>query len=177
MAEGLFDRDVSTPLSGRIDLVLGAAARRLGLTHGIVTVRRGSLTEICNLVSLGYDKSRFLTVGSTVERSRFFCGVLRSGRPTITIDFASLSEWRKHPAHVDLGWETYIGAGCEIDEGEWITVAFFQSVPRDNLYSASEKAFVMNLANWVATLRRRDRISMGPWVAAGEETPVLERRA
>lgn len=177
MAETLFGREPSSPLSERIDLVLGAAAKRLGLTHGMVTLRRGSLIEIRNLVSIGYDKSRFLTAGMTLDSARFLCGSLRVGRAAITIDFASLSEWRKHPAHAEMGWETYIGAGCELRDGEWISVSFFQSVPRDNLYSPSEKAFVTNLANWVATLHGRELEAEPTWAHAGQESPVLESRA
>jgi hypothetical protein len=96
-------------------------------------------------------------VGQVLPRSLLFCGMLSRERASLAIDYAGISDWRRHPAHADLGWECYIGVRRELSTGEGLTIAFYHSRSRDTLFSPGEKKLVGQLGDWVAAILERER--------------------
>jgi hypothetical protein len=82
--------------------------------------------------------------------------MLGKHRESVAIDYASLSEWRRHRGYTDLGIESYIGVRREISLGGSLTVAFYGRNPRESVFTEIEKRLVGQLANWIVAIRERE---------------------
>jgi hypothetical protein len=142
----------------RIESALKAGATRLGLGHALLLRHMGENCQILSMASTGYAKPLRFHLGEEVSRNLLFNSHLSKTREMITIDFASLSEWRKHPSHRDLGWESFIAHYQEGVLEHPISLCFFDSRPRDHLYGKQEKDFVVQLGKWVFTILQNDTV-------------------
>lgn len=151
LAAGLFDAE-DCPSTSRLEIALSAIARKLGLRAAIVTLHG---YERCTVVAnAGTDPNLLvgLEPGAKVLRESLYCGsVIARGR-SLTIDYASLSEWRRHRAFRGRAWESYIAVHCGLEHGEDVVVAFFDTRPRGRPFTRAERALVEQLAPWVAAM-------------------------
>jgi hypothetical protein len=144
-----FEPEQAVP-ADRIKSALAAMARKLQLRGGMAILQTPSSTRILAVTGSDYSLVGGLAAGDEIQLASVYCSSLPEKGQALTIDYASLSEWRRHRAFRERGWESYIGA-CGISaHGSKITVAFFDSVPRDQLFSFSEKALVEQLVPWIA---------------------------
>lgn len=150
-----FERHGGKP-EGRIESALHIGCEKLGLPNSIVLLQQGENCCVQNVASLDGSGDRFV-VGQVLPRSLLFCGMLSRERSSLSIDYAGISDWRRHPAHADLGWESYVGVRRELSTGEGLTIAFYHSRSRDTLFSAGEKKLVGQLGDWVAAILERER--------------------
>lgn len=157
MTDALFERPSTGELSERLEQALNTGARKLGLAHGMVALHSGEGCVVLGLVSNeGWDPVG-IRAGQPAARGQLYCGMMSESNPSLAIDFASLSEWRRHPAFRQFGWEAYLGCRVELGGGEGLTIGFFHSRPRAALFSRAEKDFVSQLAQWIAAMVQRDR--------------------
>lgn len=150
-----FERHGSKP-EGRIEAALHMGCEKLGVPNSIVLLQQGANCCVQNVASLDGSEFRFV-VGQILPRSLLFCGMLGRDRPSLAIDYAGISDWRRHPAHAELGWESYIGVRRELSTGEGLTIAFYHSRSREALFSPGEKKLVGQLGDWVAAILERER--------------------
>lgn len=141
---------------GRIEAALYLGCEKLGLPNALVTLQQAENCCVHNVASIDGSGDLFV-VGQVLPRALLYCGALNRDRPSLSIDFAGISDWRMHRAHRDLGWESYVGVRRELSTGEGITVAFYGSRSRDLLFSPAEKRLVGQLGDWVATILERER--------------------
>jgi hypothetical protein len=151
----LFERHGMSSV-GRIEAALHMGCEKLGLPNAIVTLRQGESCCVQNIASLDGSGDRFV-VGQVLPRSLLYCGMLGLERTSLSIDYAGISDWRRHPAHADLGWESYIGVRRELSTGEGLAIAFYHHRSRESLFTAAEKRLVGQLGDWVAAILERER--------------------
>jgi hypothetical protein len=151
LAAGLFDSD-DCPATSRLEIALAAIARKLGLRAGIVVTH--GRTDSTVLATAGVDASllRGLERGARVPSATLYSDTLLARGQSLAIDYAALSEWRRHPAYEERGWESYIGVNCGLEEGEDLVVSFFDSRPRTVPFSRAERQLVEQVAPWVAAM-------------------------
>ncbi len=149
----------SLPPAQRLELALKAGMRHLQLGFAMLTEHEGDHCQVLAATSQGYLQHPSLDPSQKLPRSLLYCGHLKPGREMICIDFASLSEWRKHPAFTEYGWETYIGARVALPSGAALAIAFIDSRPRDLLFSLHEKEFVRQLSVWLGGVLQNEKIS------------------
>lgn len=156
LAETLFEHHgrQSLPPEQKIHGLLEFTLERLQLRHAYLLLHAGEKSRVVAAVSRSYSVNPELLAGREIDRSRVYCGLLNQQRPLISIDAASLSEWRRHYACQGLGWESYIGAHVDLDESLCATLAFTDTLPRDRLFSSAEKQFLFGLAQWCSSLLR-----------------------
>jgi len=157
IARGVFEMENSASTEERVGLALQTGAKKLGLSFGLATIHRGDTGTILNSHSDGYDLPLGLQKGLSLASRRLFCGEIRDSGGVLAIDFASLSEWRRHSAFQQFGCESYIGCRIDLEGGDSISLGFFNSRSREQLYSKSEKEFVIQLTRWVAAVIQRER--------------------
>lgn len=154
LAENLFHRNSKKNdiPEVRIERLLRTTSERLGLRHGFLFLHNGDRCRLLSRAISGYSTHAPLHPGEVVDRKKIYCGLLSEKRPVIAIDVASLSEWRRHKACVELGWEAYIGAHIALGNGLSASIAFTDSRPRDKLFSRSEREFVRQLGTWIGQM-------------------------
>jgi hypothetical protein len=157
IARGVFEMENSGSTEDRLGLALQTGAQKLGLPFGLATLHRGDTGTILNLHSEGYNFPAGLQKKQSLASRRLFCGEIKEGGGVLAIDFASLSEWRRHSAFQQLGCESYLGCRVNLEGGDSISLGFFNSRSREQLYSKSEKEFVLQLTRWVAALIQREK--------------------
>lgn len=150
-----FERHGANP-EGRIEAALHVGCEKLGVPNAIVTLQQGENCCVQNVASLDGSGDRFV-VGQVLPRSLLFCGMLGRERDALAIDYAGISDWRRHSAHADLGWESYIGVRRELSNGDGLTIAFYHSRSRESLFNAAEKKLAGQLGDWVAAILERER--------------------
>jgi hypothetical protein len=151
LAAGLFDSE-DCPATSRLEIALAAISRKLGLRAAIVTVHSRDACRV--LATAGSDASllRGLNCDSVHARDSLYCGTLAVRGQSLAIDYAGLTEWRRHRAYAERGWESYIAVHCGLEQGEDLVVAFFDTVPRDVFFTRAERALVEQLGPWIATM-------------------------
>ncbi|MGZ3694770.1 MAG: hypothetical protein ACXWQO_11345 [Bdellovibrionota bacterium] len=157
IAEGLFASHGETRSpSTRIELAMRSGMRRLGLSCGIITINSAHSSRVVSLFTAEDIAPEWLTAGREVSLALTYCGLLQSDRENLAIDFASLSDWRHHSAHRDLGWETFIGTRKLLSSGEYLAIGFFDWHAREHIYGREEKNFVGQLASWISVINESE---------------------
>lgn len=143
--------------SERVELALHGGLKKLGIGCGVALFRDGeTVRPLAFAASHPEIAERILREGK-FPASLSYCELLHNGRSSLAIDYASLSDWRNHSAHQQLGWETFIGTQRTLSGGEQLTVAFFDQRARDHIYSPEEKEFVGQLSVWIAAIIAADK--------------------
>lgn len=156
IASGLFvahDQDARS--EERIERALRSGLRRLQLGCGLVTLNSATGSRVLALVTTESTAPEWLQAGREVSLALTYCGMLNAGRESLAIDFASLSDWRHHSSHRELGWETFIGTRRTLASGEYLAVGFFDWNAREQIYSKDDKVFVGQLTNWIAAIAEK----------------------
>ncbi len=154
LAAGLFDADHS-PAGARLEIALLALAARLKVRGAMISVQGEGAIRIAALSDPAAISG--LRCGQTVVENSLYNGALAARDELLVINYASLSEWRRHPAHRERGWETFLGINCGVLRGENVVVAFFDTAPRETPFSRSEELLVRQLAPWVAAMLGHER--------------------
>lgn len=131
-----------------MEIALTTIARKLRLRTGIVTLHGAEGGRVLTVVGGETELER----DGIIRNEDFFCSMLNQPGQLLAIDYASLSEWRKHPACRVRGLESYIGVHCGEQDGMHLVVSFFDPVPRDRLFSANEKTLVEQVGPWIAAM-------------------------
>lgn len=146
LAAGIFDAADSPP-SARLEIALSAMARRLRLRGALVVYRNG---ESCRVIAAS-GILEGLTPGAALSNGETYCGSV-SPNKTLAIDYASLSEWRRHDACRARGWEAFVGLDCgEAGDGR-IVAGFFDTTPRDHLFTQAELQLLEQMGPWFGAL-------------------------
>ncbi len=156
----------------RIELALRSGLRRLGSGGGIVTINTADCSRVISVITSDDAAPVWLKAGKEVSLALTYCGLLNESRENLAIDFASLSDWRHHSAHRDLGWETFIGTRRSLESGDYLSVGFFGWTAREQIFGAEEKLFLAQLANWISAISQSQPSAVGeenflPELAAG----------
>lgn len=150
LADTLFERHgVESYSETKLREILLQGSKKLGLRYGIVLRHRGNEMQVLSHSSTSYWPFQFQT-GSVISRDTLFCGFLNAQREEIMIDFASLTDWRRHPCYQNIGIEVYIGSFLG-DSGQSVTLSFFDTTPREHLFNRADKQFVKQLGTWVSS--------------------------
>ena len=158
LAAGLFEADESSPTS-RMEIALRAIAKKLGLRAAMVTRHDRNHGAVITAVAEAPELLRGLERGSVVARSSLFCGAVREDGASLAINYASLSEWRAHPALRERCWESYLGVACG---NEGVVVAFFDSRARAIPFTRAEQALVEQLGPWISSLVAAESVRISP---------------
>lgn len=159
LAAGLFD-SAECPATSRLEIALAAIARKLGLRAGLVTIHGRSTCRIVATAGIEASLLRGLGRGTEVSGASLYFGTLVAKGQSIAIDYASLTEWRRHPACRERGWESCIAVNCGLEQGEDVVVSFFDTSPRGAPFTRSERALIEQLAPWImAMVGEHDRES------------------
>lgn len=154
IATGLFaSYDEGLTANDRIELALRSGMRRLRIGCGIITLNSRDSAKVISIVTSDDVAPHWLSAGREISLALTYCGLLNENRENLAIDFASLSDWRLHSAHRDLGWETFIGTRRALSSGEYLTVSFYDWHARDHIFGQEEKTFVAQLANWITAIQ------------------------
>lgn len=146
LAAGIFDAADSPP-SARMEIALAAMAKRLRLRGALVVYRDQSGCRV--IAASGVLEG--LVPGAVLEIGETYCGSV-GPNSTLAIDYASLSEWRRHEACRVRGWEAFVGMDCG-DAGEGRIVAgFFDTTPRDHLFTQDELQLLEQMGPWFGAL-------------------------
>jgi len=151
LAAGLFD-SADSPASARLEIALGAVAHRLKMRAGIITIGGKGQRRVLAVTGTDSSLTSGLEEGSVFRSDSTYCGSIAASGQLLAIDYASLSEWRRHAACREMGWECYLGLSCGDDSEESVVVAFFDTFPREHLFSIKEKALVEHLGPWIASM-------------------------
>jgi hypothetical protein len=153
IASSLFHRyGENMDWSERVELALQGGLKKLGIGCGVALIRNGqNVHPLAFVVSNPALAERILREGK-FPAAMSYCDLLNSGRDNLAIDFASLSDWRNHSAHQQLGWETFIGTQRSLSSGEQLTIAFFDQRAREHIYTPEEKEFVSQLSIWIGAI-------------------------
>lgn len=179
MAQSVFEMENSGSPENRMELALRTGIKKLGLSSGIISLHRGPECKVLSLQSEGYEIPKGIECGQKIAGRRIFCGEIKGDGEVLAIDFASLSEWRRHSAYQQLNWESYIGTRVRLDAESFLTVGFFNSRSREHLFSKQEKEFVNQLGRWIAAVVQREKHSSvgekneSPWENGQEQSPVI----
>ena len=160
LATIFFDQD-SSSAEDRVQLVLQTIARRLGLRGGMIALHGRDHCRILALFSSAPELASGLDPGRIVARRSLYCGVLQSQGDSLAIDYASLSEWRRHPALFARGWESFLAVNCGLEQGQDVILSFFDSSPRANVFSHAEITLVEQLAPWIMAHLNLSSLSSG----------------
>jgi hypothetical protein len=155
LAEGLFEQHgeaESLSAEKRIQTILNAGMKRLELRSAFLFLHTEEKSRIVGSASIAYAAKKALQLGAELKRGQTYCSLLSEQRRTIAIDAASLSEWRRHHACQEFGWESYLGVFIPLEQGLSASLVFADSHPRDKLYSMAEKEFISGLASWCGAL-------------------------
>lgn len=173
IASGLFasyDQELSA--QDRMELALRSGLKRLRVGGGIVTLNGAHGCRVLATVTADDASSGWLSAGKEISLGLTYCGLLNEGRESLAIDFASLSDWRHHAAHRDLGWESFIGTRRELESGGYLAVGFYGWAARDQIFGAEEKLFVSQLANWITAISQSEGKIAAPDAAMPELAPA-----
>lgn len=151
LAAGLFDHS-DRSINTRMETALTALVRKLRLKAGMVSVHGENGGEVIAVAGCDASEREELEQGKLAQGGGFFYGHPSRAGQLLAIDYASLSEWRKHPACREQGWEAYLGLNCGERNGRYILVSFFDYVARDQLFSQAEKTLVEQLGPWIAAM-------------------------
>lgn len=150
LTDTLFERHgIESYSESKLREILVQGSKKLGLRYGIVLRHRENDMQVLSHSSTSYWPFQFQT-GSHISRDTLFCGFLNSQREEIMIDYASLTDWRRHPSYKNIGIEVYIGAYL-VDSGQAVTISFFDTTPREHLFTRADKQFVKQLGTWVSS--------------------------
>lgn len=150
LAAGLFD-SADSPPSARLEIALLAIAKRLRLKGGIVVRLDGDSMRVVAASAASEHLLDGLDRGATLPRRALYCGSVPAGS-TLAVDYASLSEWRKHEACATRGWEAFLGVDCGELSGVRIVAGFFDTTPRDQLFTRAEAHLLDQMAPWLGAL-------------------------
>lgn len=170
LAAGLFD-SADSPPSARLEIALAAIAKRLGMRGGLVMLREGGT---CRVLACAAPAAEGLLRGRILARSETYCGSVTEGTPLV-IDYASLSEWRKHEACSLRGWESFVGVDCGGHEDIRFVAGFFDTAARDQLRSRSELQLLEQMAPWIGALAAEEAFSGAP--LEGIDYPDVKQEA
>lgn len=171
LAAGLFDCD-NSPAHARLEIALAALATKLKVRGAMITIH-GAQNSWVAALSDGVGISG-LRVAQEIQAGTLYSDLLTSPEQILAINYASLSEWRRHPAFLKNGWETYIGVNCGSMNGKAVVVSFFDTVPRVQPFHRMEELLVQQLAPWVAAmLSGYDEII----VPDSRESSILEKNS
>jgi hypothetical protein len=157
----------------RMQLVLRSGLQRLGLGYGIIMINDGERCRVEAVAAAGNVAPEWFRAGREISPALTYCGLLGANRESLAIEYASLSEWRAHPAHRELGWETYIGTRRILASEKFLAVSFFDRRGREQIYSAEEKAFVGQLASWITAIYEAGEHECGAAYQAGAGEPRI----
>lgn len=158
LASSLFEaNDNEVDLEQRIEIGLRMGMKRMQLRFGALFLHSEGKCRVLALTSESGHMPRGVEVGSEFDSAKIFTGFLDDHRPSLSVNAASVSEWRNHPAYLNFCWESFIGAKGSIHENgeEEISVAFFDYSPREQLFTKAERDFVQQVALWIALTRDR----------------------
>jgi hypothetical protein len=146
LAAGIFDATDSPP-SARLEIALAALARRLRLRGALVVYRNG---DGCRVIAAS-GLLEGLAPGELLSNGETYCGSV-GPNSTLAIDYASLSEWRRHDACRARGWEAFIGLDCGSAGDGRIVVGFFDTAPREKLSTQAELQLLEQMGPWIGAL-------------------------
>ena len=133
-----------------LEKLLRTVAEYLQADTAIVSLRTGVESQVL----FSWSRDEYWTVlikpRSSLAPYLTYCGSLGRKREFLAISFASLSEWRKHPAYQNQKIESYIGSFRQLSDQAGVSVCFFSQLGRDQLYQDTHKALVDSLNNWIA---------------------------
>lgn len=150
LAAGLFD-SADSPASARLEIALLAIAKRLRLQGGLVVRLEGDVTRVIASAASSTELLEGLGRGAELPRRALYCGSVPA-ESTLAVDYASLSEWRKHEACSARGWESFLGVDCGELGGARIVAGFFGNSPRDQLFTRAEAQLLEQMSPWIGAL-------------------------
>jgi len=155
VALGIFELENPDSIDERLQLALKIGTNRLGLTGGIIARHKSGACTLLEIISEDAPRSSPACKGEVVASRRLFCGEMSDDHSLLVVDAASQSQWKRHAAFQQLGWEAYIGSRAPLSDGESLTLGFFQSRARDQEFAEVDREFVVQLTRWVAAVVQR----------------------
>ncbi|MFT4944814.1 MAG: PAS domain S-box-containing protein [Halovenus sp.] len=132
----------------KLDRILEVGAERLGTSHAFLAHVENGTHEIVTAVTRNGDNPEALSAGTTRPLSATYCRhTLDSDRPMAVA--AAGTERPADPAYERDGLECYLGTTVQVAGGEYGTVCFVDSQPRQEPFSRRERTFVELLTNWL----------------------------
>ncbi len=129
----------------RIQSVLALGCLRFQLPTGVMTKTENGQLSITH----AWNSDGRFTPGMELPLSDTYCGSTMTAATPLAIQHAGASEWRNHPAHRNLGIESYLGAKLVGERTVFGTICFLSPHPRLTPFTSAEKDFLLLMAQWV----------------------------
>ena len=148
----------SATFESRIRGLLDLGCRQFGLSMGLLT-RHHKDTLI---VHYAHPSDGFIEEGSLVPSCDSFCQQALESPEPVMIKHASASEWKQHPGFTTLGLQSYLGMRVLVGKEIFGTLCFLSMEPHQGPFSATDKDFLMLMAQWVGNelTRQQDQASI-----------------
>ena len=148
----------TTTLESRIRALLDLGCRQFGLTMGLLTRHH----EKTLIVQYAHPFDGFIEEGTLLPSCDSFCYQALGSPEPVMIQHASASEWKQHPGFTSLGLQSYLGMRVLVGEEIFGTLCFLSMEPHEGAFSATDKDFLMLMAQWVGNelTRQQDQASI-----------------
>ncbi|MCO5143932.1 MAG: hypothetical protein M9962_12650 [Oligoflexia bacterium] len=141
-----------------LERILNLGLQYLNMDHALVSVCIDNNAFILETSSKRITRAKEFESGQYIKSSDIFSTLDR--QQTLAIDYAGSSDWKNHACFFDRGWESYLASTIKISESVFLTVAFLNSSPREDLFSLTEKEVLHEISHalkpWV-----EERIHLG----------------
>ena len=134
------------PFDDRIHAVLELGCRRFGLPIGIFTRIEGENLQLSHV----WPPSAPLKPGTRLALCRTFCGSTFNREGPLFIQDARKSEWRSHPAFVDLTFVSYLGTKLSGTHETYGTICFLGYAPYPEPFTESQADYLALMARWIS---------------------------
>ena len=129
----------------KIQALLTLGRQRFGLTSAFMARVHANQWEAVEVNSTDGKISK----GALMDERLTYCHqVITTGEP-LSIQQASASAWRVHPAFEITGWESYLGVPVLVDNQVYGTLGFASQTPRAAPFKSADVEFLKLMALWV----------------------------
>ncbi|MFB6352684.1 MAG: PAS domain S-box protein [Halobacteriales archaeon] len=141
------------PLEERLRRLLDIGRERLELPLGFVTHIREGTQHIVEAQGTHEE----IQAGASAPLSEAYCRRTIEGEGLLGVRDAPAEGWEGDPAYERFGLNCYLGGKLVVDDELYGTVCFASRTARGREFSASERAFVELLVQWLGYELERDR--------------------
>ncbi len=176
MAQYLFEKN-NSPISAdeRIEWALPAAVKKLGVDFVVLQSRSLETSNFWKFYSIsGHDENNGIF---QIPFSETYCSSLSETKAMLCIDYAGLGAWQNHPSRSRYGWEVYLGARGQLNDGQSCLIGFYQHRSRGTLFTKAERDFVHHLLLWVMAILNRENQSLSDKAENGKSVTFRKNEA
>ena len=142
-------KDTTLDHDTRLQRILMIGLDYVGLQSAFVSRIEGEDYHVVAVVGAAAEKYR---AGDVIALEDTVCATLPAGTELMAIPRLDESELKDHACRTVSGVESFIGARLVTAEGNFGSLAFNSTVPRDRPFTVAEEGFMLLINSWVGYL-------------------------